>query len=209
MITNDLNNLMELYSMRGIEDWNQKAGAKLKIAVRRDIPVSAIANNGKDVRKMICRIFSHKNSKEKFIPMPKCSDPNIDWCFFLPIKINQGNNEYLRLFLLVKCKRHNWLGFRFEGDRQDSRHGYSHLQFTRNIPEFQSIFGPDWLPLSYPAFPVPALDSSEMFLSMVTAVHGLRGGIDELLRDIFQQAARPKDAIAYTRKLNNMLNTNL
>ena len=141
--------------------------------------------------------------------MPQCTDSNIDWCFFLPIKINQESDEYLRLFLLVKCKGYNWLGFRFEGDRQSSRHGYSHLQFTRDIPEFKNTFGPDWLPDSYPAFPVPARDSSEMFLSMVTAVHGLRGGIDELLKDIFQQAARPKDAIAYTKKLNKMLNTNL
>ena len=181
MLTNDLNDLMNLYSMHGIEDWNQNAKAKLR-----------------------------QDFKKKFIPMPQCTDSNIDWCFFLPIKIDQGNNEYLRLFLLIKCKGYNnWLGFRFEGDRQSSRHGYSHLQFTRNIPEFKNTFGPSWLPDSYPAFPVPARDSSEMFLSMMTAVHGLRGGIDELLKDIFQQAARPKDAIAYTNKLNKMLNTNL
>lgn len=208
MLTNDLNNLMELYSMRGIEDWKQKTEKKLRREVSRHISSSAVAVEEKDVRKMICRIFCNQDFKNQFIPMPKCSAPNVDWCFFLPVKINQENNEYLRLFLLVKCKGYNWIGFRFEGDRQSSRHGYSHLQFTRKIPEFKNTFGPDWLPDSYPAFPVPARDSSEMFLSMVTAVHGFRGGIDDLLVDIFQKVSRTNEAREYIDKLDKMLNPN-
>ena len=208
MLTSDLNNLMKLYSMRGIEDWKQKTKTRLQKEVGRHIPSSAVAVDEEDVRKMICRVFCNQDFKKQFIPMPKCSDPSVDWCFFLPVKINQKNNGYLRLFLLIKYKEHNWLGFRFEGGRQSSRHGYSHLQFTRNIPEFESTFAPNWLSDRYPAFPVPARDSSEMFLSMVTAVHGLRGGIDKLLEDIFQKVSRPNEAREYIRKLNEMLNPN-
>ena len=205
MSKNDLNDLMKLYSMRGIDDWKANAKAKLRIAVRKCLSNADIADDEKDIKKMICRIFHGGDFREQFIPMPKCSGPNIDWCFFLPIKITQ---EYLRLFLLIKCKGYNWIGFRFEGDSQSSRHGYSHLQFTRNIPEFPNDFGPDWLPDSDPAFPIPARDSLEMFLCMTTAVHGFRGGIDNLLMDIFQKAARPNDAREYKRKLDKMLNTN-
>ena len=215
MLTKDLNDLMRLYSMRGIDDWKRNAKAKHRIAVRELLSNAGIADDERGIRKMICRIFNDGDYRKQFIPMPKCSGPNIDWCFFLPIKIIQENNEYLRLFLLikckgyVKCKGHNWICFRFEGDSQISRHGYSHLQFTRNIPEFPDAFGPAWLPDSDPAFPIPARDSLEMFLCMATAVHGFRGGIDKLLMDMFQQASRPKDALQYKERLDKMLNPNL
>ena len=208
MLTNDLNDLMRLYSMRGVDDWRNDTKAKLRKEVRQRLSNSGIAENEKDVRRMICRIFHAKDSRIQFIPMPKCPEPSIDWCFFLPTKIDQGNDEYLRLFLLIKCKRHNWIGFRFEGDSQVSRHGYRHLQFTRNIPEFPEAFGPDWLPDSDPAFPVPARDSLEMFLCMATAVHGFRGGIDDILVDIFQKASRPSYALQYKERLATMLNSN-
>ena len=120
MLTNDLNNLMKLYSMRGIEDWKKKTERRFLKEVGRHIPSSAVAVDEEDVRRMICRVFCNQDFKKQFIPMPKCSDPSVDWCFFLPVKINQGNNEYLRLFLLVKYKGYNWLGFRFEGDSQFS-----------------------------------------------------------------------------------------
>lgn len=208
MLTSDLNDLMKLYSMRGVDDWKKNTRAKLRIAVRDRLSNSGIADDERDIRRMICRIFHDGDSRKQFIPMPKCSGSNIDWCFFLPVKIAQENNEYLRLFLLIKCKGYNWIGFRFEGDSKSSRHGYSHLQFTRNIPEFPDTFGPDWLPDSDPAFPIPARDSLEMFLCMATAVHGLRGGMDDLLVDIFQKASRPGYALQYKKRLYKMLNTN-
>lgn len=214
MLTNDLNDLMRLYSMRGIDDWKRNAKAKHRIAIRKLLSNSGIADDEKDIKRMICRIFNDGDFREQFIPMPKCSGPNIDWCFFLPIKITQESNEYLRLFLLIKCKGYvkrrgyNWICFRFEGDSLNSRHGYSHLQFTRSIPEFPATFGPDWLPDSDPTFPIPARDSLEMFLCMATAVHGFRGGIDSLLIDIFQQATRPNDARKCIGKLTKMLNAN-
>lgn len=214
MLTDDLNDLMKLYSMRGVDDWKRNTKAKHRMAVRELLSSSGIADDEKDIRRMICRIFNDGDFRKQFIPMPKCSGPNIDWCFFLPIKITQENDEYLRLFLLIKCKEYvkrkgyNWICFRFEGDSQSSRHGYSHLQFTRSIPEFPETFGPDWLPSSDPTFPIPARDPLEMFLCMATAVHGFRGGIDELLVDIFQKASRPKYALQYKERLAKILNAN-
>ena len=117
MLTSDLNDLMKLYSMRGVDDWKKNTRAKLRIAVRDRLSNSGIADDERDIRRMICRIFHDGDSRKQFIPMPKCSGSNIDWCFFLPVKIVQKNNEYLRLFLLIKCKGYNWIGFRFEGDR--------------------------------------------------------------------------------------------
>lgn len=202
----DLNRLMLEYSKKGFQDWNNE-GHDLQ-AKSRECLSNAIIEKDDDVAKMI-----HKQKNPLFVPMPKISRKGFEWCFFLP-KITHGNLKSLVLFLLVNRARQDCLAFRFESSyRQNTPHEYLHVQLTRRIEESSSAKNlrgvPEWLPDRYPAFPIPAHDPLEMFLCMVTAVHGLRDGIDKLLKDIFQQAARPKDAIAYTEKLNEMLNTNL
>ena len=206
MYSLDLNRLMLEYSKKGFQDWNNE-NYDLQTKSRECLS-NAIIEKDDDVAKMI-----HKQKNPLFVPMPKISRKGFEWCFFLP-KITHGNLKSLVLFLLVNRARQDCLAFRFESSyRQDTPHGYLHMQLTRRIEESSSAKNlrgvPEWLPDRYPAFPIPAHDPLEMFLCMVTAVHGLRDGIDKLLKDIFQQAARPKDAIAYTEKLNKMLNTNL
>ena len=202
----DLNKLMLEYSKKGFQDWNNES-YDLQTKSRKCLS-NAIIEKEDDVAKMI-----REQKNPLFVPMPKMSHKGFEWCFFLP-KIIHGNLRSLILFLLVNRARQDCLAFRFESSyRQNTPHGYLHMQLTRKIEESSSAKNlqgvPEWLPDRYPAFPIPAHDPLEIFLCMMTAVHGLRGGIDDLLKDIFQQAARPKDAIAYTKKLNKMLNTNL
>ena len=112
--------------------------------------------------------------------MPKCPSQNIDWCFFRPVIAGNTQKLNLRLFLLIKCPGDNWLGFRFETGGRATRHGYSHVQFTRTVLNSVCPFGPKWLPTNDPAFPTAARDPLEMFLAMVVAVHGFHGGMGYL-----------------------------
>ena len=64
---------------------------------------------------------------------------------------------------------------------------------------------PEWSPTSYPAFPVPAGNWTDMFLSMATAIHGREGGIDRLIQEIFQEATNPNAALKYKYMLDRIL----
>ena len=149
-------------------------------------------------------------AKRKFVPMPKCGK-GFERCFFLPIN-KKGELHSLILFLLVNRARRDSLAFRFEHPGiSTGPHGYRHLQFARKIAltgrNEVAFCVPAWLPDSYPAFPVPARNSLEMFLSMVTAVHGFRGerGILCLIQDIFRKAGQPDAARELEKLLNKML----
>ena len=207
----NLNKLMLEYSKRGIQDWNN-ANYDLQTKSMKYLS-NSIAENENEINKII-----YDNQKKPlFVPMPMQSSKGsrgFEWCFFLPKK-NNGRLNSLILFLLVNRARGNCLAFRLETSiRQNTPHGYPHMQLTRKMAEpssssENSIKGvPEWLPDRYPAFPIPAHDPLEMFLCMVTAVHGFRGGIDDLLVDIFQRASLPSYALQYKRKLDKILNTN-
>ena len=202
----DLNVLMLEYSKRGIQDWRNVNSLLRKKSL--ECLSNAIAENEIEAKEVI----GVKQTKSLFVPMPMKTKYNkgFEWCFFLP-KRNNGILNSLILFLLVNRARRNCLAFRFETSlRKNTPHGYPHMQLTRKIAESSSgnsIQGiPEWIPDSYPAFPIPAHDPLEMFLCMVTAVHGFHGGIDHLLVDIFQKASRPYYALQYKNRLTKMLN---
>ena len=206
----DLDVLMSEYSRRGIQDWKDVNSLLRRKSL--ECLSNAIAENEIEAKEVI----AIKQTKSLFVPMPMKTKnrKGFEWCFFLP-KRNNGILNSLILFLLVNRARKNCLAFRFETSlRQGTPHGYPHMQLTRKTAESSSSSGnsiqgvPEWLPDSYPAFPIPAHNPLEMFLCMVTAVHGFRGGIDNLLIDIFQQAARPNDARKCIGKLTKMLNAN-
>ena len=203
----DLTNLMLAYSQRGMREWsNAKVGLK-KVAMQ--CLFNGIAEGPADVDWTV----GGRHSDPKFIPMPRCGFKGFEWCFFLPKKVN-GELRSLILFILVNCARRDCIAFRFEGS-QRGRHGYAHLQLTSKLKNLgltatpgvdgQSQCLPEWLPDSYPAFPIPARNWTEMFLAMVTAVHGHSGGVDVLIQEIFQEVQRPHDARKCMNVLEKML----
>ena len=200
----DLKHIMRLYSKRGYEDWKKDTSAKHRQAVRKCF-ASAIADSERDVDKTIGRVFDGECHRELFIPMPKCPSRDVDWCFFLPMNAGNEPSPFLQLFLLIKCTGNNWLAFRFETGAPATRHGYSHVQFTRRVVNAACTFGPQWLPCKDPAFLTPARDPLEMFLAMVVAVHGVSGGLDTLLLEVCQEANHARE---YKQKLNRMLDPN-
>ena len=136
----------------------------------------------------------YKPSHEKLFPMPTGSyQKDLNYCFF-----RTENWESFQLCILLS--EASSLAFRFEpADQPNSSHNYAHVQFCRKLKsrklkntEIRPREIPTWLPESYPAFPLPSSNSLELFLAMVTAVHGrAKGkGIEEIFRSIFQDASQ-------------------
>ena len=173
----DVYSLMRPYSIRGLDDWQKEAPQDLKDKAR-GLLANEIAENTTDIDDIIAG-----RSKQGFIAMPKHGYKGLEWCFFSP-RIAGGQLRSLILFVLVNRPRRDYIAFRFESDSRGT-HGYSHLQLTRQSSQSgPALPVPSWLPTSYPAFPVPARDWTEMFLVMATAVHGFVGGVDDVLRNI-------------------------
>lgn len=203
MMPNDLEDLMLVYSIHGVTDWNQ-ASPILRMKAEECL-LNKIATDEGEVESVI----NSPSTVRKFIPMPRHGPKQrgFDWSFFLPRK-KDGQMTSLVLFILVNQARKDSVAFRFESSA-GGPHGYSHVQLTSKLPELglaASSWGvPQWLPASYPAFPIVARNWTEMFLSMMTAVHGYNGGVDDLIKEIFQQAERLNDAQKYMEVLNSVL----
>ena len=144
----------------------------------------------------VSQVINGRRKDRKFIPMPQHGCGGFEWCFFLPTE-TEGDLESLTLFILVDREERHCMAFRFECSAE-GRHGYSHVQLTSRLKQGPKISGvPAWLPDSYPAFPIRAGNWTEMFLAMLTAVHGYRGGVDKVITEIFQEVNRTKEADKY------------
>ena len=136
-----------------------------------------------------------------YIPMPRVHHTGIECCFFLPIRVSDDDMAF-DLFLLVDD--HNSLGFRFEpSDPEDWTHNYSHVQMNKNMKRFPAKGIPEWIPDSYPAFAIRTSGPLEMFLSMVTSIHGYQGGITTIMQEIFKD--RPIVIREYLETLRKLL----
>lgn len=207
MSTEKLDTLMRLYARRGIEDW-KKASSILRRKASQCLGAN-IADNEAEAAVTINATYNLDCPKGiRFIPMPKMTRRGIERCFFLPIRrrTSGGMNFSFDLFILVSNK--NCLAFRFEpAHAQKSRHNYPHVQPSRRLllKSIQPNGVPEWLPDSYPAFPIPAKDPLGIFLSMTVSVHGFRGGMDNLLPDVLRQANRSNEIRSYMQKLQDIM----
>ncbi|MDE2921797.1 MAG: hypothetical protein OYL92_17030 [Acidobacteriota bacterium] len=197
-----LGELMLLYSRRGLDEWN---GAKsdLRRKALECLSAAGIVETEDEAEEMI----EGSSCRRMFIPMPE-GGRGFERSFFLP-SIVGDRLKALTLFLLVNRARRDSIAFRFEcAERSGTRHGYTHVQLTRDLriagrpDRLQGV--PEWLPESYPAFPVPARDSLELFLAMATAVHGFPDGIDSLIVDL-HRGGRMDRARGYQERLRTML----
>ena len=210
-MADNLEKLMRAYGHKGMRDWKNAGDALQKTAMR--CLGNRIAEHQQDVNLTV----DGRHTVPQFIPMPRHGGGDFEWCFFLPKKAG-GRLESLLLFILVDRKRaDNCIAFRFECS-PEGRHGYSHVQLTSKLSKaglsamgevdarnLRDGFLPRWLPDGYPAFPVPAKDWTQMFLAMMTAVHGHQGGIDKLIRDLFGTELGTRDAQHYNKVLEKML----
>lgn len=196
-MTDALDQLMRVYSQRGFADW-KNAGHKLRTAARHCLANAIVENNWE-----IHRVIDGRH--QGFIPMPKYGySKELDWCFFWPRMVEKELRS-LVLFVLVKGKRRRCIAFRFEGD-SDGPHGYTHTQLTLGMSKTVALpHVPTWLPVSYPAFPLPAQNWTELFLAMATAVHGRYGGIDDILQTLLATGLAAEHAAQFNEFLEKRL----
>ena len=211
-MSDDLKKLMLAYARRGLRDWREADEGLKKTA--RICLCNGIAEQSRDIEFAV----GGRNPAPQFMPTPRHGSSDFEWCFFLPKKAS-GQLEALLLFVLVDRKAKNCLAFRFECSA-DGSHGYSHVQLTSKLSKsrlsamdavdslnVERGFVPQWLPDSYPAFPVPAENWTEMFLAMMTAVHGHQGGVDGLIRDLFEGGSSTGLAHRYNEMIEKVLCT--
>lgn len=209
-MVDDLKKLMSAYSRRGVDDWKNQAAGGLRVAASGCL-LNAIAENDWEISQVIDGVPRER----KFIPMPRhgWGNKGFEWCFFLPMTV-EGDLRSLILFILVNRARRDCLVFRFECDSR-GRHRYSHVQLTPKLSKsglkmpvrvgVENTCVAEWLPQSYPAFPIPARNWTEMFLVMATSVHGRDGGIDVLLQQILQET----QSMHYIQRYRSMLEERL
>ena len=190
-----LSMLMKEYAEQGFSEW-KNVDLELRNKVRRCLENKIVESEG-DFRYEIS-----KPHHGKFFPMPKKGyERDVKRCFF-----RAAENQTFELFIFIDDT--NSLAFRFEASEEPgSNHNYAHVQFCRKIKEKQICPAeiPSWIPESYPAFPLPsATDSTKLFLSMTTAVHGRSNGIEIIIRQIFQSLGRSTLTEKYINLLKEM-----
>ena len=211
MIGAENRELMRLYALRGVREWTQPANGESRRAAKRLIGGGRIVENEAGVKQVF------KGRDPRFLPMLELASlrrSGYEWCFFLPL-LKSGHLVSLILLLLAQqegsgAQGRAPLAFRFEREREsESRHQYWHVQLTRKIkvPNGRDIEVkrlPTWLPDSYPAFPVPGESWLDMFLAMLTAVHGYPNGVEDVIKGLWQKASRPAEARVYLERLRAM-----
>jgi hypothetical protein len=201
----DVEDLMTRYARRGIANWGDAPNHVKQRAM------AALSNNiATHVHEVQQTIKTLNAAGRKFIPMPRINHDGILFCFFLPMRVVNGENVRFAFDLFLLIDDEHCLGFRFEpADPPDHSHAYGHVQMNRgmlggNLP----VNGiPEWVPDSYPAFPICSSDPLQMFLSMATSLHGYGsgyvGGMQDILREAFQN--QPLDVGRYLEKMNDFL----
>ncbi len=209
MLSKELSDLLWLYARRGIADWRQAPSMLRKRAT--ECLGAEIADNESEAAITLHTIYNGKNAKQlRFIPMPRHPKrPGFERSFFIPVC--QAKKETITvgfdLFLIVNAATKNCLAYRFEPAHDlPSVHNYGHVQMTqklllKTIPS-KTI---DWIPVSYPAYPLYSSDPLRMFLSMATAVHGYNNGILHVIQEVFVEVSRAREVGVYVNHLSQML----
>jgi hypothetical protein len=201
----NLVDLMWLYARRGIADWSQ-AHPALQLRASRCLGTARIAENEWQASTTIHTFFNGTDVvPHRFIPMPKHPKKGIERCFFLPVRqIQSGGSESVSFELLLLVEQTNCLGFRFEPAHARPGHNFAHIQFSRSmLREKIPVSGiPLWMPDTHPAFPVLRAKPLEVFLYMVTSVHGYDTGCTAVLQDICRT---PAELAMYLNILRTML----
>lgn len=195
------------YAKLGLGDW-EGADLPLKNRARRCLSGLLVEDDGQLGVTLGARGVDME--KLKFIPMPTRNIVrDVDRGFFVPIQRFDGGtpDPILTLELVLLVRQEHCLGLRLEPAHPSGQsHDYGHIQMSREVLGL-AIATPAWIPVSYPAFPSSTSEPLDMFLFMMTAIHGHsgEGGVLEMLADIFRARSRPRDARECADRLRTLL----
>lgn len=190
------------YARQGVQDWVKSSESGRQERVEK-ILGARIVNN----EEYLETIAGGLTQVYGWIPIPALSVKSIKWAFFKLRRVGaEPKLMFDVVFLLRSGNKH--IGFRLEPahDHKDGRHKYSHVQLSsrfdgkRIIPEEPL----EWLPTSYPAFPVPGTHSLDRFLMLVVALHGFPDRIGTVLPEIWP--GRLGKGQEYVSRVHSLLN---
>lgn len=204
----DIRDLMHNYARQGIACWKDAPNPVKLRAIA--VLANKIAENDWQASSTIDGANA-TGAGGRFIPMPNINHDGILFCFFLPMRTKNGEQVQFSYDLFLLIDDENCLGFRFEpSDPADHAHGYAHVQMNRKMLKETFAAGgiPQWLSVSYPAFPIGTSDPLRMFLLMTMSIHGhgsgYKGGMSRVLLNAFPN--RTRDAMRYLEELKDVLN---
>ena len=198
---------MRSYALRGVKEWASTMGRGNSHTRAEEILGARIANN--EYLASTAVLAGGREEGSDLIPVPNLSVGNIEWAFFKPLPIDEGAELAFDIVLLLPGRKH--IGFRLEPAHKDEngRHAYSHVQLSSRfrrrkvVPENPL----DWLPKSYPAFPVPGTCSLDRFLMLVVALHGFPSCARTVLRSLCE--TRPTQFREYFGRVSALLDQSL
>ncbi len=198
----DVEDLITRYAQRGLADWGNNTPHPIKQRALAALS-SQIVQNEWELQEVI---KSPLGAERKFIPAPRVNHGGIEACFFAPIRI-LGENVGFAFDLFLMVEKGKCLGFRLEpADSSNQAHAYGHIQMNQKmLGGGLAVSGiPQWIPTSYPAFPICSSDSLRMFLSMMTSIHGYGSKYEDGMRGILQNVfqGRPLDERMCLERMN-------
>ena len=189
------------YARQGVQDWVESSESGRQERVERILGARIV--NGQEYLETIARDLTQAYG---WIPVPALSVKSIKWAFFRLRQVGVDAKLMFDLvFLLQSGDKH--IGFRLEpAHHRGERHKYSHVQLSsrfdqkRIIPEEPL----EWLPTSYPAFPIPGTRSLDRFLMLVVALHGFPDRVGTVLPEIWP--GRLGKGQEYVGRVHSLLN---
>ncbi len=182
-----LDELVKPYAELGIAQWgelNSKEQGEAEEALGGRVD---IATNAPQANRAINKPFE-PGSRAKLLLIPMPHPPKRAFrAFFALVKNTRGDPSFDMVILPANegCP----VAFRFEpGEQESSTHKYEHVQLSRKIghKSIQLPNIPEWIPDSYPAFPIPSNDLASRFLTMLIAMHGYPEKVEDLLEKMFK-----------------------
>lgn len=194
--------LIRLYTLAGVEDWRdwRRSGSRMAQPNLERILGARISASPADAMQVVYQ----RNAD--FVPAKRLAASNIEWAFFRPHR-EQGAEWMFDVALWLPGRNH--ILFRLEppGQRFNSRHRYNHVQLSRRgkggSPRPQEPH--EWLPDSYPAFPIPGRSSLDRFLMLIVALHGFPACTRTVLSDMW--GGRPSKVREHIRRVANLLDS--
>ena len=182
--------LVLAYASLGVDWWSRKdrttqatARAALEIDIADDVHTAT------DVVRNPFRAGTGKALV--LIPMPLPKKRGL--AFFAPVGVRTGDEAVAFDLALVVDEGRHALGFRFEpaDAGEDQSHGFDHVQLSVAMGHRTAALTStaDWLPDSYPAFPIPSKDMRDRFLAMALAMHGFPQGVVDVVDQIASRNA--------------------
>lgn len=180
----DVVELVRRYALVGLGEWRQSHTVGARSAVAQLLG-ARVAESEYDAMQAVYTRETGQNAY--LLPAMKLTASDVEWAFFKPRQDRPEAQWMFDVVFWLKDNRH--ICFRLEpaDGSEDARHGYSHMQLSWRFNGKQSVPQTPlrWLPVSYPAFPLPGRCSLDRFLMLVAALHGFPACTRSVLEEIW------------------------